>query len=99
MKKDRHKDSSTLLSQFFDLGQQESVSPFLEKKSKNWSVHLFLKASILATLLLIVSFTLSFFPETKALSHLTLVFIYFLAGIPSLIESNDPCSLFFCFYR
>jgi len=81
--------SPTLFTEFFELGHQESVSPFLLPKSRHWAVNLTLKASLLASLLLIASFTLSFFPAGLPISHLLLVAVYFLAGIPSLIEAFE----------
>ena len=82
-------DNSTLLTDFFDYGRQESVSPFLRPESRAWSVNLTLKASLLAGLLLIASFILSFYPNALPFSHILLVAVYFLAGIPSLIESVE----------
>ena len=80
------------LSEFFETGQQESVSPFLQPNSKNWSVNLTLKASFLAALLLILSFAASFFPQTESFSKIFLIGVYFLAGIPSLIEAIEDLS-------
>lgn len=82
-------DNSALLTDFFDYGRQESVSPFLRSDSRRWSVNLTLKASILAAFLLLASFILSFYPSTVPFSHILLVAVYFLAGIPSLIESIE----------
>lgn len=84
--------SETPITEFFELGQQESVSPFLRPDSRKWSVNLTLKASLLAALLLILSFATSFYPQTKSLSHILLIGVYFLAGIPSLIESIEDLS-------
>jgi Zn2+/Cd2+-exporting ATPase len=81
--------SAQRLTEFFDFGQDESVSPFLQPSSRSWSVHLTLKASILAALLLFLSFVGSFFPQTEALASLLLIAVYFLAGIPSLIEAVE----------
>lgn len=79
---------------FFDLGQPESVSPFITDTSRNWGINLPLKAAILAAGLLIAAFGLSFYPHWEPLSNLLLVFVYFLAGIPALIDSiDDLCSL------
>lgn len=85
-------NSKELFSEFFEQGQQESASPFIETHSRNWSVNLTLRASLLAALLLILAFPFSFFPETLPLSHLLLVGVYFLAGIPALIEAIEDLS-------
>lgn len=82
-------DSNPLLTEFFEYGLQESVSPFLLPESRRWSVNLTLKASILAAILLLAAFVLSFFLNTIYFSHLLLVGVYFLAGVPSLIESVE----------
>lgn len=81
--------TSTLFTEFFELGKEESVSPFLKPDSRPWSVNLTLKSSILATVLLFFSFLLSFMEHTLPISHLLLVGVYFLAGIPSLIEAVE----------
>lgn len=81
--------SAQLLSEFFELGQLESVSPFLLPDSRSWGVNLTLKSSLLAALLLLISFICSFFPPIVPIGHLLLVIVYFLAGIPSLIESIE----------
>lgn len=82
-------DQASLLSQFFELGQQESISPFLQPSSRLWSVNLTLKAAFLAAFLLMLSCAGSFFPQTASLSKLLLIGVYFLAGIPSLIEAIE----------
>ncbi|MEI8365865.1 MAG: cation-translocating P-type ATPase [Parachlamydiaceae bacterium] len=81
--------SASPFTEFFELGHQESVSPFLEASSRQWSANLTLKASLCSALLLVVAFICSFFPVTTPLSHLLLVTVYFLAGAPSLIESIE----------
>lgn len=82
-------ETTTLFTEFFELGQEESVSPFLKPDSRLWSVNLTLKASILAAVILFLSFLLSFWPHTLPVSHLLLVGVYFLAGVPSLIEAVE----------
>lgn len=78
-----------ILSEFFELGQQESISPFLQPDSRRWSINLTLKAALLAALLLVLSFALSFYPHLLPFSKIFLIGVYFLAGIPSLIESIE----------
>nr|HEV8052090.1 cation-transporting P-type ATPase [Parachlamydiaceae bacterium] len=85
-------DPSRLLSEFFELGQQESISPFLQPSSRSWSINLTLKAAILAAFILVLSFAGSFFPQTVPLSNILLIGVYFLAGIPSLIEAIEDLS-------
>lgn len=78
-----------VFEEFFELGQEESSSPFLTPDSRSWGSNLTLKASIAAAILLMISFTLSFSTATFALSNLILISVYFLAGIPSLIEAIE----------
>lgn len=80
---------ATRLTEFFEFGQQESVSPFLQPSSRSWSVNLTLKAALMAALLLLFSFIGSLFPETAPLANILLIGVYFLAGIPSLIEATE----------
>lgn len=94
-----HSHTTTLkdpvvFEEFFELGLQETVSPFLTADSRRWGANLTLKASILAAALLLVAFSLHFTPSTAPLSHLLLVMVYFLAGIPSLIESIEDLTNF-----
>lgn len=78
-----------IFEEFFGLGQEETTSPFLIPSSRKWAANLTLKAAFLAAILLLISFILSFSPSTMALSSMTLVSVYFFAGIPSLIESIE----------
>lgn len=73
--------------EFFELGQDEIASPFVKPEHRHLSYNLTLKASIAAAALLFISFILQFFPAYASLSHLLLIFVYFLAGVPALIES------------
>lgn len=82
-------NQTNILTEFFELGKQESVSPFLQPSSRLWSVNLTLKASFIAAFLLLFSFMGSFFPQTEPLSKILLIGVYFLAGIPSLIEAIE----------
>lgn len=78
-----------IFEEYFELGQQETLSPFITAETRAWSAELYLKASIFAAILLLTSFVLSFSQEIKPISHLLLIGVYFLAGIPSLIESIE----------
>lgn len=88
---ERHYQPKTplLFDEFFEMGLQESVSPFLTPQTREWGADLTLKASILAAFLLLVSFGLSWYPSFYPISQLLLISVYCLAGIPSLIESVE----------
>lgn len=79
--------SPVLFDDFFDFDEQESASPFLAPQSRKWAINLTLKASILAAVLLGLSFVLSWYPALMPFSNLLLIAVYFFAGVPALIES------------
>jgi len=81
--------SPLVIEEFFELGLEDTASPFLTPESRGWGINLTLKASLLAACLLVISFILSFNSSTLPLSYLLLAAVYFLAGIPSLIESLE----------
>lgn len=78
-----------IFEEFFELGQPETVSPFITPSSRKWGANLTLKTSLLASALLILSAILSLFTFSLPLSYILLLGVYFLAGIPSLIESLE----------
>lgn len=89
-----HPHHPIYFEEFFELGLQETVSPFLIPSDRYLSANLTLKAAIIGAFLLLMAFVLQFFPSLQPLSHLTLIFVYFFAGIPALIESiEDLASL------
>lgn len=78
-----------VFEEFFELGLPESISPFLKPSSRGWGANLTLKASIAAAFLLLLSFVLSFYHHFMPISSFLLILVYFMAGIPSLIESIE----------
>lgn len=84
-----HSHQPVVFEEFFELGLEESVSPFITRDSRMWGYNLTLKASIIAAILLVISFTLSFFHTLIPISYIVLIAVYFLAGIPALIESIE----------
>lgn len=83
-----------LFDEFFEMGMAETRSPFLTPRSRLWATNLPLKAALIAGVLLIVCFALSFYENLVPISHLLLVFVYFLAGVPALIESIEDLATF-----
>ncbi|MBA3602812.1 MAG: cation-translocating P-type ATPase [Parachlamydiaceae bacterium] len=83
-----------VFEEFFELGLEETVSPFLVPSSRYLSANLTLKAASVAAGLLIVAFVLQFYPSLLPVSNLLLIFVYFLAGIPALIESIEELMTF-----
>lgn len=84
-----HPHHPIYFEEFFELGLEETVSPFLTPSSRKWGSQLSLKASLFAAVLLLAAFALSFMPAWLPLSHFFLVLVYFLTGIPSLIDSLE----------
>ena len=83
-----------IFGEFFEMDSQETSSPFIHRTSRDWGASLTLKASIAATFLLVIAFALSWYERTIPLSYLLIVIVYFLAGIPALIESIEDLANF-----
>lgn len=90
---DKAENDAQLFEEYFD-SEEEYFSPFITADSRNWGKSLPMKASLLAAFLLLLSFALSFSPQFAPLSMGLLIAVYFLAGIPSLIESIEDLSNF-----
>jgi heavy metal translocating P-type ATPase len=71
--------------EFFASGKEETISPFLTPDSRKWGKSLSLRASFLSAFCLALSFAFSFF--SPPLSHLFLIFVYFLSGTTAFISS------------
>jgi Zn2+/Cd2+-exporting ATPase len=78
-----------IFEEFFGLGREESASPFLTDSARRWAINLTLKSAAAAAFLLLTALTLSLFPTLLPLSNLLLVAVYFLAGVPALIEAVE----------
>jgi len=72
-----------IFDEFFASGRAETISPFLTPSSRKWGRNLPLFGALTAAVFLILSFAFSF--THINLSHLFLVFTYFLVGTPALI--------------
>lgn len=78
-----------IFEEFFGLGREESASPFLTDSARRWAINLTLKSAAVAAILLLIAFILSLSQTFLPLSNLLLVAVYFLAGIPALIEAVE----------
>ncbi|MCB1213279.1 MAG: cation-translocating P-type ATPase [Chlamydiia bacterium] len=85
----RGAEGAVSFDEFFELGEQEEVSPFISKQSIRWGVNLYLKVSIFSAFLLVGAYALTFFSGMMPIAHLMLLFVFFFVGIPSLIESIE----------
>ncbi len=79
-----------LFDEFFSSGKEETISPFLTKKSRRWGKDLSLKSASCAALLLLIAFGTSF--TYTPLSLFCLSFVYFLTGAPALINALEDLS-------
>lgn len=77
---------------FFNTGEDEQFSPFLSPSARKWAIHLPLKGAILAAFLLFFAYLSSWLGGPQNITHLLLIFVYFFAGIPALIESLEDLS-------
>lgn len=84
-----HPHHPVYFEEFFELGLEETVSPFLTPESRKWGKHISLKASLFAAFLLLIAFVFSFYPTLIPLNYFFLILVYFLTGIPSLIASLE----------
>ncbi len=71
---------------FFELGSEESSSPFLDNRAKKISRNLALKNALAATAFLAIAFICSLIGSLP-LSNISLCFVYLLVGTPSLIAA------------
>lgn len=76
-----------VFDEFFTSGLDETISPFLKPKSARFAKNLSLKSSLVSGFFLALAFLLSFF--NKDLSNLSLVFVFFLSGVPSLLGTIE----------
>lgn len=88
------KTSSIPFNAFFETGQEEGLSPFLTDSGRTWAIHLPLKAALLAAVFLFFAYLASWLNYPATISHLLLIFVYFLAGIPALIDSIEDLASF-----
>lgn len=79
--------SPYIFDEFFTSGLEESISPFLTKTSRHWGKNLTLKSSLLAAFFLLGAFVTHF--SFIELSHLFLLFVYFLVGTPALLNTIE----------
>lgn len=78
-----------VFDEFFAMGFDESASPFITPSSRHWAKQIPLRSAVIASVLLIGVYILQIWTVTQPLSYLLLIGVYFLAGIPSLIESTE----------
>lgn len=82
-------DKDSLLNEFLASGHSDSISPFLTLGSRKWAKNLSLKISLFTLSLLVLAFAFSFTPSLAPISSLFQVIIFFVAGVPALIEAIE----------
>lgn len=87
-------EKSAVLTEFISSGHTETISPFLTQESRKWAKNLSLKISLITFVLLALAFSLSFNPTLLPLSYLFQVIIFFIAGVPALIEAIEKLESF-----
>ncbi|NGX52700.1 MAG: putative cadmium-transporting ATPase [Candidatus Anoxychlamydiales bacterium] len=80
--------------EFFESGLEESISPFLEKKSRKWSKNLPLKTALFCLFLLILSYTIVYTTLNSNIAYLLLCFIYLFVGVPALLDALEDLKNF-----
>ncbi|MCB1107288.1 MAG: cadmium-translocating P-type ATPase [Chlamydiia bacterium] len=80
-------ESPYIFDEFFTSGLEESISPFLKKRSRGWAKNLSLKSSLAAGFFLLSAYIAKHFMID--LSHFFLLLVYFLAGTPALLNTIE----------
>lgn len=78
-----------VFDEFFDLGLPEEQSPFLTPSSRSWGKDLHLRGSIISGCLLFLAFVFHFFEATRPASPFLLGLVFFVVGIPALIDTIE----------
>lgn len=73
------------LDEYFASGYEESENPFIKEESRPWGKHVSLLGALGAAIFLLLAYISRFY--SFQLESFFLVFVYFLAGTPSLIVS------------
>lgn len=95
----RRRNREFIVRDFFEMGLEESASPFLTPLARRISRNFPLKTSIFAAILLLISYLLSLQPEYFAFSSMLLASVFLIVGVPALINSiedlvvNKDCNI------
>ncbi len=85
----RRRKREFVVRDFFEMGLEESASPFLTPLARRISHNFPLKASILSSILLLASYLVSFHPEFGPFSAILLGSVYLIVGVPALINAVE----------
>lgn len=85
---------TTLIFEEYFEAEEETSSPFITQETRSWGKALPIKSALISAVFLFLSYVTSLWPLTQPISLTLLVGVYFLAGVPSLIESLEDLSNF-----
>ena len=85
----RRRKKEFVFREFFEMGFDISVSPFLDETARAISRNFELKVAIFSACLLFLSFLFSYLQPCSPFGEILLVFVYFIVGVPSLIDSVE----------
>lgn len=78
-----------IFDEYLETGLEDGLSPFISPYSRHWGKHLTLKLSLLAAFLLLLAFITSYFPFLDKVSHVCLLFTFFIVGTPAFIDTVE----------
>ena len=80
--------------EFFESGLEESISPFLETKSKKWAKNLSLKTAVFSLILLIFCYVIQFSNININYGYIIVSFIYLFLGVPAILNALEDLKNF-----
>src|SRR5262245_28981379 len=89
----KRRKAEFVVRDFFEMGHEESASPFLTPLARRISRNFPLKASIVSSILLAISYLLSLHKEYFPLSAILLALVYLIVGVPALINAIEDIVL------
>jgi Cd2+/Zn2+-exporting ATPase len=89
----RRRSTEAIFRKFFDMGLEESASPFLNLRSRNLARNLPLKSALVAAFLLALAFACLYVPTLAPLATILLASVYLIVGVPALINAWEDVVL------
>ncbi|MDF2576928.1 MAG: cadmium/zinc-transporting ATPase [Chlamydiales bacterium] len=81
--------NESYLDDFLSSGFEEAKSPFLTPQSRHWGYLLPLKTACTAASLWVIAFICSFSPLAHPIETIALLLVYFILGVPAIIETIE----------
>lgn len=89
----RRRKQEFIVRDFFEMGLEESASPFLTPLARRISRNLPLKVSIIAAFMLLLSYLTSLQPQLVSFAMIMLAGVYLMVGVPALIHAVEDIVL------